>query len=168
MAEILHRCSRKPHLQTYINVYLLWYACMRAVFEPGIKHPQHPKHDFAEYIKCIPLPKLTVMLPAVCFLVSLKCSDSIPVRIRDLAMMIVAVHQERGDEELVYSLHDLRDTESVLLQLIDFDILKQQDSIDKMEDMLRTQFGEAFESEQAQAQIVGIIFKMFQQVADVI
>ena len=168
MMQLLHRCSLVPHLQTYINVYLLWYACMRAVLDRANQQPQHPKCAFVEYIKHIPLPKLTVLLPAVCFWVSVKCSDSFAVRTRDLAMMMVAVHQERGEHDLVYNLHDLRDTESVMLQLIDFDILKNQDSIDRMEDLLRAQFGAAYESEEAQAQIVNIIFKMFQQVADVI
>jgi hypothetical protein len=166
MAVILYRCSVVPHLQTYINVYLLWYDCMRAVFDERHQHPQHRKHVFAAYMQSIPLQKLTVLLPVVCFWVSIKCSDSFHVRTNDLARMIVAVHQERGDENLEYHLQDLRDTEDALLQLLDFDILKSQDAMDKMEEMLRAQFGEAYESPEAQAQIVSILCKMFEEVAE--
>ncbi len=166
MALRLHRCSVVPHLQTYINVYLLWYAGMQAVFEPEHQQPQHHKHAFAEYIKRIPLRKLTVILPAVCFWVSVKTSDSFCVRTTDLARMIVAVHQERGDENLEYHLQDLRDTEHALLQLIDFDILKNQDSIDKMEEVLRVQLGAAFGSADAETQTVRILCRMFEEVAD--
>ena len=162
MAALLHRCSVTPHLQTYINVYLLWFACMRAVLNEEHQHRQHPKYAFAEYMKRIPLCKLTVIVPAVCFWVSVKCSDSVCVRTHDLAKVIVALHQERGDQHLMeYKLQDLRDTEHALLQLLDFDILHDQDKIDKMEETIRAHFGAAYESQEAQAQIVRIVYKMF-------
>ena len=63
-------------------------------------------------------------------------------------------------------MQDLRDTEYVLLQLLDFDILKNQEQIDSMEQIIRAQFGAAYESQQAQTQIVLIVFLMFQEVAD--
>ena len=166
MAVLLHRCSVTPHLQTYINVYLLWFACMRAVFNEEHQQRQHPKYAFAEYMKRIPLRKLTVIVPAVCFWVSVKCSDSVCVRTHDLAKVIVALHQERGDQHLLeYKLQDLRDTEDALLQLLDFDILQNQEKIDKMEETIRAHFGAAYESQEAQAHIVPIVYQMFLQVS---
>ena len=72
-------------------------TCIRAVFDEEHQQPQHPEHVVAEYIKRIPLRKLTVILPAVCFWVSVKCSDSVCIRTHDLGKVIVALHQERGD-----------------------------------------------------------------------
>ena len=167
MAVLLHRSSAAPILQTYINAYLLWFSCMRAVLKEEHQQRDHPKHGFAQYMQRIPLRKLTVILPTVCFWVSVKCSDSLPIRTQDVAKIVVALHQERGDQHLLeYKLQDLRHTEDAMLQLLDFDILKNQRQIDKMEDTIRAHFGEAYESQQAQAQIVHIVFQMFREVAD--
>jgi hypothetical protein len=140
---------------------------MRAVFDERHQHPQHRKHVFAAYMQSIPLQKLTVLLPVVCFWVSIKCSDSLPVRTHDVAKIVVALHQERGDQHLLeYKLQDLRDTEDAMLQLLDFDILKNQDQIDNMEKIIRELFGDEYESQQAQEQIVHIVFQMFREVAE--
>ena len=46
------------------------------------------------------------------------------MRAKDVASMIDAVHNERGERNLLqYRLADLQDTEHALLQLLDFDIL---------------------------------------------
>ena len=164
---LLHRSSVVPHLQTYINVYLLWYACMRAVFDTENLQPNHPKHAVAEYIKRMPSRKLTVIVPAVCFWVSLKCSESFGIKAQNVADMIHAVHQGRGDDSLFeYSVREVCDTEHAALQLLDFDILQNQDKIDKMEKTIRAHFGEAYESKEAQSQIVRSVSSMFQEVAD--
>jgi hypothetical protein len=114
----------------------------------------------------MPSRKLTVILPAVCFWVSVKCSETYSLTTREWARMIDAVHKGRGDDSLVeYSLHDLRDTEHAVLQLLDFDILKNQETIDVMEKTIRAQFGEAYESAEAQGQIVRIVCRMFRGVA---
>jgi hypothetical protein len=167
IAALLHRCSVVPHLQTYINVYVLWYACMRAIFDEQHQLPQHPKHEATECIKRIPSRKLTVMLPVVCFWVSVKCSDSIRIRVEDLAKIIDALHKDRGEDSVFdYNFQDLRDTEHALLQLLDFDILREQDTIDGMEKIIRAQFADAYESNEAQSQILRIILLMFDEVGN--
>jgi hypothetical protein len=159
IAVIMQRKSIMPHLHTYINVYELWYACMREVFDEAYQQPHHPKHRFAEYIKGIPFHKLVVILPAVCFWVSVKCCDVFYVTTKEVAMNIVALHEDRGDRHLVhYSLQDLRDTEDALLQLLDFDIYKEQDKIDRMEELIRAEYGDAYDSIQAQSEILRILY----------
>jgi hypothetical protein len=166
MALILHHSNAVPHLHTYANVYLMWYACMRAAFDEENLQPEHRKYAFAEYIRGIPSRKLTVILPAVCFWVSVKCNETFSLTTREWARMVDAVHKGRGDDRLVeYNLHDLRDTEHAVLQLLDFDILKNQETIDVMEKTIRAQFGEAYESVEAQGEIVRIVCRMFQGVA---
>jgi hypothetical protein len=162
IAVLMHSKSLVPHLHTYINVYELWYACMRAVFDEANQQPHHPKHRFAEYIKGIPFRKLVVILPAVCFWVSVKCCDVFSVTTKDVAMNIVALHVDRGDRHLVhYTLQDLRDAEDALLQLLDFDVYKQQDKIDQMEELIRAHYGDAYDSSESQRQIFEIIYAMY-------
>lgn len=162
MAVLMHSKSVVPHLQTYINVYELWYACMRAVFDEANEEPHHPKQQFARHIKGIPFRKLVVILPAVCFWVSVKCCDTFTVPTRQVANIIVALHQDRGDAHLVdYTLQDLRDAEDALLQLLDFDILRQQEKIDDMEKIIRGLYGDTFDNSDVQRQIVHIIYNMY-------
>jgi hypothetical protein len=161
IAVIMQRKSIVPHLHTYINVYELWYACMREVFDEANQQPHHPKHKFAEYIKDIPFRKLVVILPAVCFWVSVKCCDTFSVTTKDVANNIVALHVDRGDRHVHYTLQDLRDTEDALLQLLDFDIYKQQDKIDKMEELIRAHYGDAYDSSESQRHILRIFYDMY-------
>jgi hypothetical protein len=161
IAVLMHSRSLVPHLQTYINVYELWYECMRAVFDEANHQPHHPKQQFAKYIKEIPFQKLVVILPAVCFWVSVKCCDMFSVTTKDVANNIVALHVDRGDRHVHYTLQDLRDTEDALLQLLDFDIYKQQDKIDKMEELIRAQYGDAYDSSESQRHILRIFYDMY-------
>jgi hypothetical protein len=81
------------------------------------------------------------------------------VTTKEVAMNIVALHEDRGDRHLVhYSLQDLRDTEDALLQLLDFDIYKEQDKIDRMEELIRAEYGDAYDSIQAQSEILRILY----------
>lgn len=166
-AVLLHHCSVVPHVHTYINVYELWYAFMRAICDEENQKPQHRKYEATQHFKRMPSRKLTVMLPAVCFWVSVKCSESFDLRTQDLAKMIDAVFKDRGDDDLLeYNLQELRDSENMLLHLLDFDILRQQDKIDVMETKIRAEYGDEYDSSQAQSEIVRIIYSMFNPVAD--
>jgi hypothetical protein len=161
IAVLMHSKSIVPHLHTYINVYELWYACMRAVFDEANQQPHHAKQQFANYIKEIPFQKLVVILPAVCFWVSVKCCDMFHVTTKDVANIIVALHVDRDDRHMHYTLQDLRHAEDALLQLLDFDVYKQQEKIDRMEELIRSQYGDAYDSSESQMQIVRIIYAMY-------
>jgi hypothetical protein len=167
IAVLMHGCSAVPNLEAYINAYLLWYACMNAISEPGNDDPQHRKHEAAQYFKRMPSRKLTVMLAAVCLWSSVKCSDSIRIRTEDVAKLMAAVHRERGDDGLFYyRLQDLRDTENAMLHLLDFDLLRNQQRIDSMEKIIRAQFAEDYGSKETQRQILRMMFLIFDEVAD--
>jgi hypothetical protein len=168
-AVLLHHCSVIPHVHTYINVYELWYAFMHALCDKENEQPQHRKHEATQHFKRMPSRKLTVVVPAVCFWVSVKCSESFDIRTYDLAQMIDVVFKDRGDDDLFeYPLQELRDAEDMLLHLLDFDILKQQDKIDEMERKIRAEYADEYDSTQAQSEIVRIIYSMFNPVPDTI
>jgi hypothetical protein len=167
IAGLLHACSVVPNLETYINVYLLWYACMNAIRDAQHQNREHPKHDACEYFKRMPSRKLTVVLPAVCFWVSAKCSDRFIMRTDNVASLIAAVHRDRGDDGVFYyKPQDLRDTENAMLHLIDFEILRNQAKIDSMEKIIRTQFAEDFDSKETQKKIARQMCMIFEQVAE--
>jgi hypothetical protein len=45
--------------------------------------------------------------------------------------------------------------------LLDFDIYKQQDKLDQMEELIRAQYGDAYDSSESQIQILRIIYGMY-------
>ena len=142
---------------------------MHALCDKENLQPQHRKHEATQHFKRMPSRKLTVIVPAVCFWVSVKCSESFDLRTLDLAQMIDAVFKDRGDDDLLeYTLQELRDAEDMLLHLLDFDILKQQDKIDEMESKIRAEYADEYDSRQAQSEIVRIIYSMYNPVPDTI
>ena len=166
IATHLHLHSIVPQMHTYINVYLLWIACMQAIYGANTLQELDPKHELINYFKQMPLRKLTVIIPAVCFWISVKCTESsISFRSRDVACMIAAVQLDRGDYDLFsYSLEEIAKSEYAALQLVDFDILGNQDRIDAMEDVLQAHFGYMYEEKEAQSHIVHIISRMFDEI----
>ena len=126
-----------------------------------------PKHEFISHFMQMPSRKLTIIIPAVCFWISVKCteSSSISFGTRDVTCMIAAVQIDRGDYDLFsYSLEDIVKSEYAVLQLLNFDILRNQQRIDEMQDLLQTYFGDMYERKETQMQIVRIISRMFDQI----
>ena len=54
-----------------------------------------PKHEFINYFKRMPSRKIAVIIPDVCFRVTVKCMESFCIRSNDLACIIDAVQQDR-------------------------------------------------------------------------
>ena len=166
IATHLHLHSIVPQMHTYINVYLLWIACIQAIFGAHTLHELHPKHEFINYFKQMPSRKLAVIIPAVCFWISVKCTESsICFRSRDVACMMAAVQLDQGDYDLFsYTLEEIANSEHAALQILDFNILRNQKKIDAMEDVLAAHFGDMYEKKEAQSQIVRIISRMFDEI----
>ena len=166
MAEKLHDLSVRPHLHTYINVYKLWFACMHAIGIAENQQPEHSKHDATAYFQRMPRRKLAVLLPAVCFWISVKCCDiqTLVICAKHVLGMIQEVHKRRGDMQ-EYTYKDLFETEHSVLQLLDFDILHSQEQIDNMEKMTRVHYKDDYDSEKTQRKILRIFFDLFTDVA---
>ena len=161
---LLH--SVVPEMQTYINVYFLWISCIQAVYGSHTLQELDPKHEFIKYFKQMPHRKLAVVIPAVCFWISIKCTESkFSFRSKDVACMIVLVQIVRGDYDLFsYTLEEIVQSEHAVLQLLDFDILRHQERIDAMEDVCKSYFGESYREKEEQSQIVRIISRMFDEI----
>ena len=79
--------------------------------------------------------------------------------------MIAVVQMVRGDWNLFsYTLEEIANSEHAALQILDFDILRNQDRIDAMEDVLKAHFGDMYEKKEAQSQIARIISRMFDEI----
>ena len=166
IATHLHLHSIMPQMHTYTNVYLLWIACIQAISGAHTLQALDPKHEFINYFTQMPSRKLTVIIPAVCFWISIKCTESyICFRSRDVACMIAAVQLDRGDYDLFsYSLEEIGQSEHAALQILDFDILRNQERIDDMEDVLEAHFGDIYQEKESQSHIVRIISRMFDEI----
>lgn len=79
--------------------------------------------------------------------------------------MIAAVQLDRGDYDLFsYSLEEIGQSEHAALQILDFDILRNQERIDDMEDVLEAHFGDIYQEKESQSHIVRIISRMFDEI----
>jgi hypothetical protein len=165
MARVLHDRSVPPHLHTYINAYELWYACVDGMRNTENQQPEHPKHDAAAYLQRMPLSKLAVLLPVVCFWISVKCCDvqTLALCAQKVLHVIREVHTHRGDMQK-YTYKELLDTEHAVVQLLDFDFLRSQEKIDNMENIIRVTYKDDYDSKNAQREILRIIFDLFNTV----
>ena len=90
-----------------------------------------PKHEFINYFKQMPSRKIAVIIPAVCFWVSVKCMESLCIRSNDLACIIDAVQQDRKHcTPCEYTLEDLLQAENAVLQWLHWDIIRKQEKDD--------------------------------------
>lgn len=81
--------------------------------------------------------------------------------------MIHAVEHNRADRTgavYTYTLRELCQAEDAVLQLIDWDILRSQDKIDGMEDILEAHFTDSYSSAKVQSEVVLLIFRMFNDI----
>jgi len=122
-------------LPTQTNVYFIWLACMQAMHSISLQ-PMHPKAAYAEYFKDMALEKIVVLLPVVCLWVCVKCMEIWELRSNDILFIIDGVQKARN-YKVDFTFEDVVHAEHVLLQLIDFDVLKHQENIDSIEDILR-------------------------------
>ena len=92
-----HGHSIVYHVHTQINVHFLWLPWMQDMSCTTNLQEMDPKHEFINYFKQMPSRKIAVIIPAVCFWVSVKCMESFCIRSNDLACIIDAVQQDRRD-----------------------------------------------------------------------
>jgi hypothetical protein len=167
IATQLQRCSSAANMHTYINAYFLWHAWMQAMFAGATLRESDPKHASINLFTQLSPHKMTVMIPALCFWISIKCTETWSISVNDLACMIHAIEHSREDRTgavYTYTLRELCQAEDAVLQLLDWDILRSQDNIDGMEDILEAHFTDTYSSAKVQSQVVLLLFHMFNDI----
>ena len=165
IATELQRCSNAPQMHTYINAYFLWNAWLQAMCTAASLREGDPKHASVNLFKQLSLRKVAVVIPAVCFWLSVKCTETWTISVNDLACMIDAVEHGREDYTLGdYTLPELCQAEDGVLRLLDWDLLAKQKKIDGMEDMLEAHFEDSYSSAKVQSEVVLLIFRTFTDV----
>jgi len=165
VATELQRCSSAPHMPTYINAYFMWRAWLKAMCSASTLLESDPKHESIKRLKQLSFRRTAVMIPAVCFWLSVKCTETWAIGVNDLACMIGAVEQRRADcAGTVYTLRELCQAEHDVLQLLDWDLLVNQDKIDGMEDILEAHFNGCYSSAKVQSEVVLLLFGMFNDI----
>jgi hypothetical protein len=149
---------------TQINVYFVWLGWMQAM-DAATLQPTHPKAMYAEYFKSMTREKVAVLLPAVCLWLCVKCMEVWELKGKDILRIIDGVQQARN-YRVQFTLQDVVHAEHALLQLIGFDVLKNQDNIDRIEDILRDHlnFDDMYVS--ADAQVVRSLFCIFYDICE--
>ena len=166
---IVHLQSRGNSIilvPTQINVYFVWLVCMQAMHSATLQ-PMQP-NAFADYFKRMAPDKIVVLLPVVCLWVCVKCMEAWELGSKDMLRIIQGVQQVRNYRVHI-TLEDVVHAEHVLLQLIGFDVLKHQESIDRIEDILGAHlknFDDMYVS--ADAPVVRSLFDIFCDVCDII
>ena len=74
-----HGHSIVCNVHTQINVHFLWLPWMAMSCTTNLQE-MDPKHEFINYFKQMPSRKIAVIIPAVCFWVSVKCMESFCIR----------------------------------------------------------------------------------------
>lgn len=165
---IVHMKSRGNSIvlvPTQINVYFIWLAWMQAMHAKTLQ-PMHPKAVYAEYFESMAPEKIVVLVPVVCLWICVKCMEAWELGSKDILRIMHGVQQARN-YQVHFTFEDVLNAEHILLQLIDFDILKNQESIDTIEDILRAHL-DNFEDMYvtADAQVVRSLFCIFYDVVD--
>jgi len=165
-AIVTRLCLRSivPQMNTCINAYCLWIECMQVMYTPTLQEVEQKKESI-DYLVQMPSRKLAVIIPAVCFWISAKCTESsIAFRSTDMGCMIAQVQLYQEDYDFFgYNLEDIHATENAVLHLLDFDVLKHQEWIDATEDELEAHFGDMYQKKEAQSEIVRFISRMFDE-----
>jgi hypothetical protein len=161
------RCENSTVLvPTQINVYFVWIAWMRAMCCTSL-HATHPKLVYVEYFKGMTLQKLAVLVPTVCFWLCQKCMETWNVTCSQLERVIAAVQRAKNICSFQCTMQDVVDTEHAILQLLDFDILKHQENVDAIEDILREHFEDfkrIHECVNAQTEVARSLYHTFHDV----
>ena len=165
---IVHQQSRGNSIilvPTQINVYFVWLAWMQAMHAADMQ-PTHPKAMYAEHFRNMTVDKIVVLLPVVCLWICVKCMEVWQLGPKDMMRIIEGV-QKAHNYRFHFTCQDVLHAEHLLLQLIGFDVLKHQDNIDKIEDILGAHlknFDDMYVS--ADAQVVRSLFCIFHDVCE--
>ena len=123
-----HGHSIVYHVHTQRNVHFLWLPWLQAMSCTTDLQEMDLKHEFINYFKRMPSHKIAVIIPAVCFWVTVKCMESLCIRSNDLACIIDAVQQDRKHcTPCEYTLKDLLQAENAVLQWLYWDIIRKQE-----------------------------------------
>jgi len=137
--SMIVQCAKSTVLvPTQINVYFVWMAWMEVMCNTF--PPMHPKTLHIQYLKSMTLEKLAVLIPAVCFSLCQKCSETWNVTCSELVIVIAVVQAQMNLSSFHCTVQEIVDAEHAVVQLLDFDILKHQENVDSIEDILRQKF----------------------------
>ncbi len=162
IACMLHRHGIVPVVSTHINVFFLWRAWMQAMSSAeGLEERDQRKPAMKAFMDMYP-GKLIVLVPALCFLVSMKFIDGQQMQLVNMKHIIHLITQNQDDYALVKcSRAELWSAEYDLLHLLQWDIAGSQESVDRVEDILYDHMGDEYSNPKVQSQVVDLLSRIF-------
>ena len=162
IACTMHRHGIIPAVSTHINVLFLWHAWMRAMSSAEALQEMDQGKIAMRAFKDMYPGKLVVIVPALCFLVSMKFIDGKHLRLASMKHIIHILSQNQSDYDLVKcSRAELESTEYDLLHLLNWDIAGSQERVDRVEDILYDHMGDEYRSPQVQSLLVDLLSRIF-------
>jgi hypothetical protein len=169
IACMLHRHGIVPVVSTHINVFFLWHAWMQAMSSAEALGEMDQRKPAMKAFRDMYPGKLTVLIPALCFLVSMKFIDGRQMQLTNMKHIMDLVSQNQDDYARVKcSRAELCSTEYALLQLLQWDIAGSQERVDRVEDILYDHMGDEYRSPRVQSQVVDLLSRIFSWVPSVL
>ena len=162
IACMMHRRGIIPAVSTHINVLFMWHAWMQAMSSAEALQETDQRKLAMRAFKDMYAGKLVVLVPALCFLVSMKFIDGKHIRLASMEHIIHIISQNQSDYDRVKcSRAELESTEYDLLHLLNWDIVGSQERVDRVEDILYDHMGDEYRSPQVQSLLVDLLSRIF-------
>lgn len=168
IACMLHRHGIIPVVSTHINVFFLWHAWMQAMSAADALEERDQRKGAMKAFRAMYRGKLTVIVPALCFLVSMKFIDGQQMQLNNMKHIIDLVSQKQDDYARVKcSRAELWSTEYDLLHLLQWDVAGSQERVDRVEDILYDHMGDEYRNPKVQSQVVALLSRIFRGIPSV-
>jgi hypothetical protein len=163
LGKLLLERELLPSVQTYTNVYLMWHGCMRVIADArGCDH-MDPRFGIVQHFRQMHINKLQVIIPAVCFWISIKCFETWMLSCLDVSCLISKLRYDLSLDDTSYacSLADIRKAEYAVLQLLDWNVIRNQDSVDRVEKVLMERFDASCDPKYVQMKTLVLMYRAF-------
>jgi hypothetical protein len=116
-----------------------------------------------QYFRQMHINKLQVVIPAVCFWISIKCFETWMLSCLDVSSLISKLRYDLSMDDASYacSLADIRKAEYAVLQLLNWDVIRNQVSVDRVEKVLMKRFDSSCDAKHVQMQTLVLMYRAF-------
>lgn len=162
IACTLHQHGVIPVVSTHINVFFLWHAWMQAMSSAEVLEETDQRKLAMKAFTDMYRGKLVVLVPTLCFLLSMKFIDGREMNMRNMQYVTDIISCAQDDYASVKcSRGELQSAEYHLLHLLKWDIAGSQERVDCVEDILCEHLGDEYSSPQVQGQVVHLLSRIF-------
>jgi hypothetical protein len=119
------------------------------------------------YFRQMHTEKLRIIIPAVCFWISIKCFETWGISRLDLSCLISKVRGalQMDDASSSCNLMDIKQAEHQVLRLLAWNVIRHTGSVDQMEEIFIKGMDASKNTKQVQRQILLVLYRAFSSVS---